>query len=183
MKETESPMNEISPAVLAPLGEVIRIGSMGICRVKIEAVRSARGRARINAHPGPDAAVQEMLIALHRGTYLRPHKHIDKSESFHVIEGCADVILFDDEGGIFDIVELGPPGGDRCFYYRQSVPRFHTLIIHSDMFVIHETTNGPFSPERTLFAPWAPEESDPKATAFMGDLQRRAFDWLAQNRR
>ena len=46
------------------------------------------------------------------------------------------------------------------FFYRLPPSRYHTLLIHSDVLVFHEITNGPFKPEETTWAPWAPEEND-----------------------
>lgn len=108
-----------------------------------------------------------MLIALSKGTYVRPHRHARKTESFHVVEGLGRVVIFDDKGDIRNVVEMGPPGSGRPFYYRLQKPYYHTVLVTSDAFVIHETTDGPFKASETEFAPWAPEEEDP--------LGRRAF--------
>lgn len=175
----ESLIVSASPGVFVTHDAIVRVGAEIIERIKVEARRVPRGRARLNAHPGPDAVVHEMLIALARETYLQPHRHIDKSESFHVIEGTADVVVFDDDGDITDVVPLGPPGGGRCFYYRQSQTRFHTLVIHSPLFVIHETTNGPFAPERTVFAEWAPAEGTAESRAYMEELRERVKRWMS----
>ncbi len=175
---TESRLERTAPGVLSTTDAIVRIGADAIERVKIEARRSARKRARINAHADPDALVHEMLIALDRETYLRPHRHIEKSESFHVIEGQADVVMFDEAGEIAEVIRMGPPGGERCFFYRQSEARFHTLVIHAPMFVIHETTNGPFAADRTIFADWAPEEGTPDADDYMAALRERVARFL-----
>jgi cupin fold WbuC family metalloprotein len=175
----ESRIEPSAPGVLISRDAIIRIGMEAIERVKIEARRSPRKRARINAHKSLEDSVHEMLIALDRETYLRPHRHVGKSESFHVIEGIADVVIFDPAGGIVDAIRMGPPGGDRCFFYRQSESCFHTLVIHSPIFVIHETTNGPFAPDRTVFAPWAPEEDAPEADAYVRDLRARLASFLS----
>ena len=42
------------------------------------------------------------------------------------------------------------------FYYRLDSPRYHTLLIHSPMLVIHETTDGPFDPKMSDFASFSP---------------------------
>jgi hypothetical protein len=55
-----------------------------------------------------------------------------------------------------------------------STPHFHTLIIRSDLLVVHEITNGPFVPSGTVFAAFAPEEGDAaNAAAFQADLVKR----------
>lgn len=119
-----------------------------------------RQRARICAHPDTANTLHEMLIFHPRGTYVRPHQHPGKSESFHVIEGEADVVLFNDQGEVTAIVEMGSYGSGKNFYYRLNRSSYHTLIIYTDHFIFHETTNGPFRREDTLFAPWAPQEKN-----------------------
>jgi hypothetical protein len=62
---------------------------------------------------------------------------------------------------------MGDYASGRKFYYRSDAQAYHTLIIRSDVLVFHETTQGPFRREDTVFATWAPED---------GDLEgRRAF--------
>ncbi len=82
-------------------------------------------------------------------SYIRPHKHPGKSEAFHIVEGEVDIVVFKDDGEIDQVVPLGRPGGGRSFYYRMSKPFFHTLIIRSDLLIVHEITNGPFRPQGT----------------------------------
>jgi cupin fold WbuC family metalloprotein len=168
-----SPLTRSAPGVFVTDDPIVRVGPDIIARLKQEARNTPRKRARLNTHRHMDDAVHEMLIVLDRETYVRPHRHAEKSESFHVIEGEADVVVFDDDGGIAEVIELGPSGGGRCFFYRLAEPRYHTMVIHSDALVIHETTNGPFIESRTSFAPWAPEEGSAEATAFMRGLRQR----------
>ena len=64
--------------------------------------------------------------------------------------------VFDDFGHITDVVALGT--GNKAFYYRMSAPRYHTLLIYSELLIVHEITNGPFERNSTLFGSFAPEE-------------------------
>lgn len=115
-----------------------------------------------------------MLIVHERGVYVPPHKHPGKTESTHIIEGLVDVVVFNDDGKIESVIRMGDYASGRMFYYRMAVPLFHTLIIRSDVLVFHETTNGPFDRRDTIFAPWAPEESDMKAVnIYMADLDEK----------
>ncbi|EKD55031.1 MAG: hypothetical protein ACD_60C00028G0028 [uncultured bacterium] len=113
-------------------------------------------RIRMCAHQTKNDTLHEMLIALTKKSYVRPHKHLNKSESFHMIEGRLDVVLFDDAGNIVNVIEMSDPSSGKHFFYRLSTSCFHTLVLHTDLVVFHETTNGPFVIEDTLFAPWAP---------------------------
>ncbi|MCE5181921.1 MAG: WbuC family cupin fold metalloprotein [Betaproteobacteria bacterium] len=135
---------------------------------------NSRKRIRLCTHDSPDDRLHEMLIVHERGAYVHPHKHPGKTESMHIIEGEADIVIFDDEGRITRIINMGDYASGRVFYYRMAVSAFHTMIIRSDVLVFHETTNGPFVRSETVFAPWAPEDGDiGRVNAFMADLDDR----------
>jgi cupin fold WbuC family metalloprotein len=148
--------------------KVVKAGRSEIETLK-EFVRiSSLGRSRICAHTDSSDPLHEMIIALAKTTYIRPHKHYDKSESFHIIEGELDVILFDEAGHISDVIPMGLHETGRIFYYRLSEPLFHTLLIRTDLVIVHETTNGPFKKDDAVFAPWSPQETDlERAQEFM----------------
>jgi cupin fold WbuC family metalloprotein len=157
-----------SEEVYIALDPIVRLGSDEVAFLKGIASRSPRRRARICAHKSNDDKLHEMLIAIAGDSYIRPHKHFGKSESFHIVEGMVDVAVFDDAGKLLDVVELGAPGSGRRFFYRLSESAFHTLVIRSDFLVMHEVTNGPFDPKQSAAAAFAPEESDrPGAQAYM----------------
>lgn len=119
-----------------------------------------RMRVRLCAHNTPDDKVHEMIIAMLKGSYVRPHKHHNKVESFHVIEGIADAVEFTEDGNVASVARIGVGGPGMQFYYRNPSPSFHTWNIVSDVFVVHEVTNGPFQAGNSMHAPWSPEESD-----------------------
>lgn len=137
---------------------IVRFGSDEVALVKEQALRSPRRRARICAHTSNDDALHEMLIAISRESYIHPHRHVGKAESFHIVEGRVDVAIFDDAGALTDVVSLGDPASGRQFYYRLSTSPFHTLVIRTDLLVVHEVTSGPFDRSRTVLAPFAPPE-------------------------
>ncbi|MGJ5178175.1 WbuC family cupin fold metalloprotein [Bradyrhizobium oligotrophicum] len=163
-----------SPEVFLAEGPIASVGQAEIATLKAAVQASPKRRARINAHPDGDDQLHEMIIAIDSSSYIRPHKHPGKSEAFHIVEGEVDIVVFDDAGEIARVVELGPPGGTRPFYYRMSNAFFHTLIIRSDLLIVHEITNGPFRPGASLFADFAPEDSDAAAAeTYQADLVRR----------
>lgn len=128
-------------------------------------------RARLCLHRGVDDTVHEMVIAFATGSYVRPHRHHDKSESFHVIEGRLTVILFDDDGRVMRRIALGPHGSERPYLYRASSPAWHTVLLETDSVILHETTNGPFVPGAAEYAPWEPNPDDPAAISkFLASL-------------
>jgi cupin fold WbuC family metalloprotein len=142
-----------------------------------------RRRVRLCAHRGPGAPLQEMFILLAEDTYIRPHRHTGKVESLHVIAGQADAVFFDEAGAVAAVVPLGAPGSGRAFYYRVDTPRFHTLVLRSERFFFHEATTGPFRPEETAFAPWAPGEEDPAGAArYRAELERQVRTFTGAQR-
>lgn len=149
-----------SPEVYLAEGEIASIGQREIDLLKTAVTATPLKRVRINLHPSSEDELHEMFIVLQQGSYVRPHKHPNKSEAFHAVYGSAQVVIFDDEGNIKQVVHLDADKVDKPFYYRMSKPYFHTLIVQSELFIVHEITNGPFVPGGTIFAPFAPDDSD-----------------------
>jgi cupin fold WbuC family metalloprotein len=164
-----------TPGVFIAEGSIATIGPWDIAMLRAAAEKTPKKRARINAHPDSEDPLHEMIIAIGQDSYIRPHKHPGKSESFHILEGAVDIVIFDESGDITRIVPLSAPGGESAFFYRMKRPFFHTLIIKSQVLVVHETTNGPFRPEGTVFADFAPAEDDAAAASdYRAALERRA---------
>ena len=157
-------LRKINNEVFVADEPIVRLGAEQITFLKQQALSSNRKRARICTHRSNDDALHEMLIAIAAESYICPHKHTRKVESFHIIEGLVDVVVFDDAGAIVDVVELGDFSTGKNFYYRLSDSLFHTLLIHSDFLVVHEVTNGPFVTNETILASFAPPEQDESAT-------------------
>lgn len=144
---------------------------------------SENGRVRICAHGSDNDAVHEMLILLSLGSFVRPHKHPAKSESFHVIEGKADVIIFDDQGNITDVIRMGGYHSGLPFFYRLARALFHTIIVRTETVLIHETTNGPFVQSETIYAPWAPCKSAEEVQRYMHELDAAVLSFMSEQER
>ena len=159
------PLRKINDEVFVAEAPIAKIGPSEIAFIKSQADRNERKRARICVHKKSEDPLHEMMIAISAKSYIHPHKHLGKSESFHIIEGKVDVVVFDDDGGVAEVIKLGDPTTGRDFYYRLDQNLFHTLLIKSDFLVVHEVTNGPFLRDKTAQATWAPTEGDTAETA------------------
>jgi cupin fold WbuC family metalloprotein len=146
------------PEVFTHHEEILQVGADWLVRLKQAADQSPLRRSRLCLHRSVEDDIQEMLIALCRDVLFRPHRHLNKTESFHVVEGDFYVIIFDDVGNVIRTVHMGPPGGERTFYYRLNASYYHAMLQRSPFVVFHETTRGPFRASEAQFAPWAPEE-------------------------
>lgn len=133
--------------------------------LKSEVYRVPRKRIRLCIHQDDDAALHEMFVVYTGLTYVRPNLHLGKDESLHILEGEADFIFFDEAGNVLDVVHLGTQNSGKNFFVRVPQGVFHTIIMRSDYLVIHEATPGPFRREETLWAPWAPLDSNTEEVA------------------
>jgi len=166
-------LRKIDDEVFVAQTPIVQLGAQHIDFLKRQAASNARGRARICAHRGNEDRLHEMLIAISADSYIRPHKHLNKVESFHIVEGSVDVVVFDERGEIAEVLELGDISTGRSFYYRLSDSLYHTLVIHGDVLVVHEVTNGPFLREETVLAPFAPAEHQrEEARAYIAGVAR-----------
>ncbi|WCL51207.1 WbuC family cupin fold metalloprotein [Leptospira sp. GIMC2001] len=157
--------------VLYPTEDIVHISKEDIQHLKTLAIKNPRKRVRLCAHETPNDSLHEMFIVHMKDCYVTPHKHLGKSESMAVIEGEVDIVLFNEDGSILRIVEMGDLNSGKLFYQRLSSPVYHTLIIRSEFLVFHEITEGPFLREKTAFAPWAPSENSPNVLQFIQELE------------
>jgi dTDP-4-dehydrorhamnose reductase len=128
-----------------------------IAFLKEAATKSVLRRARFCAHLSPDAEQHDMLIVSHRDTYVTPHRHLSKSETFVILEGFCEIVLFGERGDVEKIVKMGPAMSGRPFFYRMPPRQFHSLSIESDLLVFLESTKGPFDLSDREHATWAPD--------------------------
>ena len=166
----ELPLTRINEEVFTAKDQIVQLDSRSIEFVKNQATNNPRGRARICTHKDPKNSLHEMIIAIRSDSYIRPHRHKNKVESFHLIDGEADVVILSDEGEIEKIIRLGHKNN---FYYRLETSSYHTLILHSELLVIHETTNGPFDAEANDFAPFSPPEQSAGVVGYIKTLKEK----------
>lgn len=138
--------------------EISFINNSYIKFLKKKVLNTKKRRARICLHKNEKDRLHEMIIILSKETYIRPHKHLNKSESLHVIDGVADVIFFDNKGKVLKKVKLSKTN----FFYRLTSSKYHTFKIKTKNFIFHETTEGPLIRNRTVYAKWSPEENNSK---------------------
>ena len=97
----------------------------------------------------------------------------ERSESFHIVQGEVDVLIFDDRGPVSQqVVSLGEFSSRKPFYYRQAVPAFHCVLPRTPS---HSSMRQP--PARSgrvirSFPTSAPAENESEAVAtYLGRLR------------
>jgi cupin fold WbuC family metalloprotein len=138
------------------------------------AAESPRLRMNHNFHSGAADNPHRFLNVLLRGTYIQPHRHSDppKSESFLVLEGMADVLIFDDQGAITARYTLGGESEEGRIWGIDIPPGvWHTILPRTARAVCFEVKPGPWVPATDKeFANWAPGENDTGAAAYCRTL-------------
>jgi len=139
---------------------LVKIGDQEIKFFKKQVLQNSGKSIRFCMHRDVLDPIHEMFILHSKETYIRPHKHPNKDLSYHIIEGIADMVIFDEKGDILDVIALGEYGSGRNYFYRLNEVYYYVPLIHSDFLLFRETTNGPFKPSDTIYAPWAVERDD-----------------------
>ena len=150
-----------SDEVLYPKERIVTVAAPDLDALKQMAKLNPRHRIRICSHQTAKDEIHEMIIYHPKGTYVQPHKHIGKDESFHLISGKIDCVIFDSQSNVKKVFPMGDYSSGKTFYYRIPANTYHTQIFKKDTF-FHEVTKGPFDRNDTLTASWAPDEKETK---------------------
>jgi len=106
---------------------------------------------RISLHSNPSEALHNMLIYVNNGAPLNIHKHKQKEETYHIVEGKMAVVFFSQNGEIQRKVILSKEDSLLC---RVPKNQYHTSIALSDFALYHESRVGPFEGGDSIMANW-----------------------------
>jgi cupin fold WbuC family metalloprotein len=158
--------------------EPVRINKKLIAELKKNASAFPDKNLRICLHDTPEALFQNMIILERKNAYYRPHKHLDKGESFHIIEGRMAVFVFNHKGEVVDSCILEPAG---AIVYKVAVNSFHAIMPLTDLIIYHEAKPGPFLGQRdSIFPEWSAEDSDEDG---VDRYKQMLFSVLERNRK
>ena len=96
---------------------------------------------RICLHSDRNSDLHNMINLIYKKEEDIPHKHILKSESYHIIEGRMTITTYDEYGVVIDKCLLN---SNKTFLYRVCKDTFHTAIPDTEYVIVHETRPGPF---------------------------------------
>lgn len=156
--------------VLYPAEEGIAIFDLDVEKLKELALQNKRRRIRLCTHNGITDKLHEMVVVHDQHCYVRPHKHSQNTESLLVLEGEADLVMYDEVGKVNRVIRLGPTNSGKAFYHRMPVNYYHSLIIRTNVFVFFEFTGGPFIRSNTQFPTWAPTVDGQEAVDYISKL-------------
>lgn len=165
---------KLNEEVLYTTEAVTRLGAADMAALAGMAAETSRHRVRLCTHESADSALHEMFIVHRRDAYVRPHMHRGRDESIHILAGDVDIVLFDQDGTVLELLEMSDYGSGRPFYCRIPKGTMHMLIIRSDVLVFCEATLGPFNRDDAVFASWAPKEGEDRVWDFVAKMGRKA---------
>jgi len=128
-----------------------------------KAAESARKRAHFNLHETLEEDIHRLCVAADPATYVRPHRHARKWELLIILKGSASVLMFDNNGVLFERVELSA-GADGAKAVEIDADVLHCFVSNAKGTVVLEVKHGPYVPiAESDFAGWAPPEGSPAA--------------------
>ena len=145
----------------------VKIDSNVVSELKVISENNNGANVRICLHKSPLSDHHDMVILERRGKYYRPHKHKDKGEAFHIIDGKMAIFVFNDNGSVIDASVLLQ--GD---IYRIEAGQYHSVMPATDVVIYHENKPGPFlGDDDSIFPDWAPDGGgNDNAPQYMNNL-------------
>lgn len=110
----------------------------------LAAAENERLRMNFNLHATLDDAVQRLLNALEPGTVLPIHRHKHTDETYFVLRGALNLLLYNNDKKLIETVELSA----QTEKYGVVVPAgaWHTVEVLEKGTVIFEVKQGPYAP-------------------------------------
>lgn len=109
-----------------------------------KAQASPRLRMNHNLHRHLDSQAQRLFNALEPGTVLPIHRHRLSDETYILIRGCLNVLLYDDQGNLTESVTLDSLTD--TFGVHIPAGTWHTVDVLEPGTVIFEVKDGPYMP-------------------------------------
>jgi cupin fold WbuC family metalloprotein len=119
-------------------------------------------RSHFNLHMSHNDNCQKLLLKLHRGTFIKPHRHIHDldSEILICLQGRCRVVLFHDDGRIHKSLVIDTNHTPFVEIYNHE---WHTVLPISQEAILFEVKSGPFREEYSKeFPVWFKDAKNPQ---------------------
>ncbi|MDD4969998.1 MAG: WbuC family cupin fold metalloprotein [Paludibacter sp.] len=110
--------------------------------ITIQAIESPRLRMNYNFHESSDSKSQRLLNAMEPGTALPIHRHLNTPETYIVLRGSLNVLLYSENKEIVSCTEVNP----KKSVFGANIPagQWHTIEVIEPGTVIFEVKDGPY---------------------------------------
>lgn len=139
-------------------------------QLRRDAAIASRQRMHLNVHRCYEENPQILYNCLLRGSYMRPHRHVQdgRQEFFVCLEGEVLLVTFTETGAINAVLHMAKCGLSKVSSVMVQPSAWHTLVCVSEQAMLLEVKPGPFRPDLAKeFAPWSPEEDDPRGMSLL----------------
>ena len=145
----------------------VKVDGALLDELKQISAKESNANVRLCLHDSPEADFHDMIILERPGRYYRPHKHLSKGETWHVLDGRMGVFVFDDDGNTIEANTIS--AGE---IYRLSLDTFHAVMPLGEYVIYHESKPGPFTGlTDSVYPDWAPDGGNPdEINAFVEQL-------------
>ena len=124
---------------------------------------------RICLHTSKKDIHHDMVILQQRKNFYKPHKHLKKGETYHIIKGSMACILFNEKGKIMKFCKL-----TKNNIFRTPINKYHTMIPLTKFVIYHESKPGPFLKNRdSIFPKWIKKYDQKKNIALLRQKVKR----------
>lgn len=112
--------------------------------ISSKAQTNERLRMNYNLHDSLDSKVQRLLNALEPGSVIPIHRHTQTDETYIVIRGQIEVVIYDDDCNEIDRIILNHKEGKYGFHITKN--QWHSVNVLAKNTVIFEVKEGPYTP-------------------------------------
>ena len=112
--------------------------------ITIQAIESPRLRMNYNFHESNDSKSQRLLNAVEPGTALPIHRHLNTPETYIVLKGSLNLLLYSENKELVGCREINPKKG--VFGVDIPAGQWHTIEVIESGTVIFEVKDGPYKP-------------------------------------
>ena len=145
---------KVSPGVYFPK----KIGNVTITDDTLFNLKAIaeKGKSRYCAHNSIKDSIHEMMIFHKKDTLILPH--LTCNESYLIIEGELDILIYNELFEPVELVEMGAFGSGKVVYHRMNPPRYRAVRLVTDT-LFFEVKEGPLREESTVWADWDSEDA------------------------
>ena len=123
--------------------------------IKNKSKLSPKKIVRLCVHKSKKEKIHEMFIIFPKNYYCLPHYH-PSEESFLILKGQADIVIFKKNGKLKKIVKMGDLNSGKIFFQKFEKNTIHLLIVRSKFLYFKEVKKGPFSKRGMKKPYWCP---------------------------
>jgi hypothetical protein len=117
---------------------IVAVGRSDLHRFAVAAHKTGGGALKLLTSPSTPSKIVETFVIYSRESFHLPSALPTQDSSIQILEGEADLFIFDHSGRIVHTVPLGPGNSDPVFYCRIPANHCRHLLLKSDTVITHE---------------------------------------------